>query len=77
MRAGLMTSALFASIIALGVASAIPGYAAQSTHGSFRLAAGGNPAVCKANYDRCVGACDGMSGCINQCAANYRGCLGQ
>lgn len=40
------------------------------------LAAGGNPAVCKANYERCVNACDGMSGCINQCAANYRGCLG-
>jgi hypothetical protein len=77
MRAGHITSALFASILALGLASTIPGYAAQSPQRSFRLAAGGNPAICKANYDQCVGACSGMSGCINQCAANYRGCLGQ
>lgn len=45
--------------------------------GRVQLAAGGNPAVCKANYDQCVKGCDGMASCTNQCAANYRGCLGQ
>ena len=77
MRAGLITSSLFASIMAFGLASALPGHAPQTPQASFRLAAGGNPAICKANYERCVGGCGGMSGCINQCAANYRGCLGQ
>ena len=42
-----------------------------------QLSAGGNPAVCKANYDQCIKGCDGMASCNNQCAANYRGCLGQ
>ena len=42
-----------------------------------KLAAGGNPAVCKANYDQCISGCGGFAQCNNQCAANYRGCLGQ
>jgi hypothetical protein len=86
MRIEIMRSAFFASALALQLTAAVSGHAAQNTQASQsashistpqRLAAGGNPAICKANYDHCVGACDGMSGCINQCASNYRGCLGQ
>ena len=50
---------------------------AVGQNGRIRLAAGGNPAVCKANFDRCWSACVGMASCQNQCSANYRGCLGQ
>src|SRR6266478_3311005 len=46
-------------------------------NGPIKLAAGGNPAICKANYDQCIRGCDGFAQCNNQCAANYRGCLGQ
>jgi hypothetical protein len=89
MRMEIVRPALFVCVLALGFTTAVSGYAAQNTQanqnasyiskqqGGFRLAAGGNPAVCKANYDNCVGGCGGMSGCISQCAANYRGCLGQ
>ena len=45
--------------------------------GLMKLTAGGNPAVCKANYDQCIKGCGGFAQCNNQCAANYRGCLGQ
>ncbi len=45
--------------------------------GAIRLTAGGNPAVCKANYDQCIRGCGGFAQCNNQCGANYRGCLGQ
>jgi hypothetical protein len=45
--------------------------------GRIKLAAGGNPAICKANYDQCINGCGGFAQCNNQCAANYRGCLGQ
>jgi hypothetical protein len=45
--------------------------------GRIKLAAGGNPAICKANYDQCISGCAGFAQCNNQCAANYRGCLGQ
>ena len=77
MQARPVKLALFAFIAALGLSIAVPSYAAKSARASFRVAAGGNPAICKANYDNCVGGCGGMSGCINQCGANYRGCLGQ
>jgi len=46
-------------------------------NGAMKLTAGGNPAVCKANYDQCISGCGGFAQCNNQCAANYRGCLGQ
>ena len=46
-------------------------------NGPTKLAAGGNPAICKANYDQCIKGCAGFAQCNNQCAANYRGCLGQ
>lgn len=46
-------------------------------NGRIKLAAGGNPAICKANYDQCINGCQGFAQCNNQCAANYRGCLGQ
>jgi hypothetical protein len=46
-------------------------------NGRIKLAAGGNPAICKANYDQCISGCGGFAQCNNQCAANYRGCLGQ
>ena len=45
--------------------------------GPVKLTAGGNPAVCKANYDQCMKGCGGFAQCNNQCATNYRGCLGQ
>lgn len=89
MRVEIKRSALFVSVLALGLITVELGHPAESAQvnqnashisrqqGEFRLAAGGNPAVCKANYENCVGGCGGMSGCINQCAANYRGCLGQ
>lgn len=77
MRTLLIKLVLFSLIVTLGLGSAVSGNAAQTKQTSFRIAAGGNPAICKANYDRCVGACGGMSGCIKQCGANYRGCLGQ
>jgi hypothetical protein len=62
------------TIVASGPATSI---ARPGQHGLLQLAAGGNPAVCKANYEQCVNACGGMSGCANQCATNYRKCLGQ
>jgi hypothetical protein len=62
------------TIAASGPAASV---ASPSRHGWLRLAAGGNPAVCKANYEQCSNACGGMSGCVNQCATNYRKCLGQ
>jgi hypothetical protein len=39
------------------------------------IVAGGNPALCKANYDQCIKGCDGMASCNNQCATNYSKCL--
>lgn len=30
---------------------------------------------CKANYDQCMKACDGMTSCSNQCTTNYNGCM--
>lgn len=51
--------------------------ARPGSNGLLHFAAGGDPAICKANYEQCVGACGGMSGCANQCSTNYRKCLGQ
>ena len=31
--------------------------------------------ACRENLVRCRNACDGMSGCIRQCEANYSGCM--
>jgi hypothetical protein len=70
-------SLIAAFVVVLGLTSA--GVHAEQAKRSPRihLAAGGNPAVCKANFDQCYAACDHMSGCENQCSANYRACLGQ
>jgi len=90
MRTRLITSVFVGLLAFEAITSAISARAGQAVQtdqgvrttwivppkGHLFLAAGGNPAVCKANYERCVNACDRMSGCINQCAANYRGCLG-
>ena len=62
-----------------GIETGLKGHAvavADQT-GRIKLAAGGNPAICKANYDQCIRGCAGFAQCNNQCAANYRGCLGQ
>jgi hypothetical protein len=53
------------------------GVSVADQNGRIKLAAGGNPAICKANYDQCISGCAGFAQCNNQCAANYRGCLGQ
>jgi len=53
------------------------GISVADQNGRIKLAAGGNPAICKANYDQCINGCAGFAQCNNQCAANYRGCLGQ
>ena len=73
---GITTSPLYAD---QGIQAGQDGRAVSiaSPKGAIRLTAGGNPAVCKANYDRCIAGCGGFAQCNNQCAANYRGCLGQ
>jgi hypothetical protein len=55
------------------------GYAVSIVQHDVRvlMAAGGNPAVCKANWEQCYNACDGATGCQNQCSTNYSKCLGQ
>jgi len=30
---------------------------------------------CKANYDQCTKACNGMTSCTNQCQTNYDACM--
>jgi hypothetical protein len=39
------------------------------------IVAGGNAALCKANYDQCIKGCDGMASCSNQCTTNYNNCM--
>lgn len=61
-----------------GIKTSQSGHAVSvNQNGLVKLAAGGNPAICKANYDQCIKGCQGFAQCNNQCAANYRGCLGQ
>ena len=40
-----------------------------------RQLADGHSDACKANYDQCMKACDGMTSCSNQCQTNYNGCM--
>jgi len=42
---------------------------------SFLKLADGHSDACKANYDQCMKACDGMTSCSNQCMTNYNGCM--
>jgi hypothetical protein len=39
------------------------------------ILAGGNAALCKANYDQCIKGCAGMASCSNQCTTNYNKCI--
>ena len=48
---------------------------AQTQQNRPLILAGGNAALCKANYDQCIKGCDGMASCSNQCATNYSKCL--
>lgn len=34
-------------------------------NGGIRFAAGGNPAICKANFDQCIRGCAGFAQCNN------------
>ena len=76
MRLKSIRPALLISMFVACMGAAMSPVHAADQKGRLQLAAGGNPAVCKANYEQCIKACDGMASCNNQCSANYRGCLG-
>ena len=59
------------ALVLLTLASLAIGYALVAP-----VSAQSHDQICLDNYNRCVKACDGATGCTNQCKANYDGCMG-